>query len=132
MRHRGRWAWRRWRSPSSIGPGRCPASSGASRVIGLQPCSPMAPQRRARMARGAPAKARNVNEITPSTDAQQRQVSRVVIIGTGLIGASIGCALSAAGYAHLRDHKISHARSPLAWAPAQSILPCPSTWPWSW
>ena len=37
--------------------------------------------------------------------------SRVVIIGTGLIGASIGCALSAAGcQVHLRDHKISHAR----------------------
>ena len=34
-----------------------------------------------------------------------------MIIGAGLIGASIGCALSAAGYAvHLRDHKISHAR----------------------
>jgi prephenate dehydrogenase len=34
-----------------------------------------------------------------------------VIIGAGLIGASIGCALSAAGYqVHLRDHKISHAR----------------------
>jgi prephenate dehydrogenase len=34
-----------------------------------------------------------------------------VIIGAGLIGASIGCALSAADYAvHLRDHKISHAR----------------------
>ena len=34
-----------------------------------------------------------------------------MIIGTGLIGTSIGCALSAAGYAvHLRDHKISHAR----------------------
>jgi prephenate dehydrogenase len=35
----------------------------------------------------------------------------VVIIGAGLIGASIGCALSTAGYAvHLRDHKISHAK----------------------
>ena len=35
----------------------------------------------------------------------------VVVIGTGLIGASIGCALTAAGYqVHLRDHKISHAR----------------------
>jgi prephenate dehydrogenase len=34
-----------------------------------------------------------------------------VIIGTGLIGASIGCALSAAGYqVHLRDRQISHAR----------------------
>jgi prephenate dehydrogenase len=34
-----------------------------------------------------------------------------VVIGTGLIGASIGCALTAAGYrVHLRDHKISHAR----------------------
>lgn len=52
-----------------------------------------------------------MNETTAPTDAQQRQVSRVVIIGTGLIGASTGCALSAAGYAvHLRDHKISHAR----------------------
>jgi prephenate dehydrogenase len=38
-------------------------------------------------------------------------VSRVMIIGAGLIGASIGCALTAAGYAvHLRDHKISHAK----------------------
>jgi prephenate dehydrogenase len=34
-----------------------------------------------------------------------------VVIGTGLIGASIGCAMTAAGYrVHLRDHKISHAR----------------------
>lgn len=34
-----------------------------------------------------------------------------VIIGTGLIGASIGCALSAAGYTvHLRDRQLSHAR----------------------
>ena len=34
-----------------------------------------------------------------------------VVIGTGLIGASIGCALTSAGYrVHLRDHKISHAR----------------------
>jgi len=33
------------------------------------------------------------------------------VIGTGLIGASVGCALTAAGYrVHLRDHKISHAR----------------------
>ncbi|HEX3205537.1 MAG TPA: prephenate dehydrogenase, partial [Propionibacteriaceae bacterium] len=52
-----------------------------------------------------------MNDTTPPTAAEQRQVSRVVIIGAGLIGASIGCALSAAGYAvHLRDHKISHAR----------------------
>ena len=43
--------------------------------------------------------------------AKQSPSSRVVIIGAGLIGASIGCALSAAGYAvHLRDHKISHSR----------------------
>jgi prephenate dehydrogenase len=54
-------------------------------------------------------------EARPSTRSgrtvEQRPVSRVVIIGTGLIGTSIGCALSAAGYAvHLRDHKISHAR----------------------
>jgi prephenate dehydrogenase len=34
-----------------------------------------------------------------------------VIIGTGLIGASIGCALTQVGYrVHLRDHTISHAR----------------------
>ncbi len=34
-----------------------------------------------------------------------------VIIGTGLIGASIGCALTAGGYrVHLRDHQLSHAR----------------------
>jgi prephenate dehydrogenase len=54
-------------------------------------------------------------EARPSTSSgrmvEQRRVSRAVIIGTGLIGTSIGCALSAAGYAvHLRDHKISHAR----------------------
>lgn len=35
----------------------------------------------------------------------------VVVIGTGLVGASIGCALSSAGVpVHLRDHKLSHAR----------------------
>jgi prephenate dehydrogenase len=52
-----------------------------------------------------------VNKTTPPPGDRQAQPSRVVIIGTGLIGASIGCALSAAGYAvHLRDHKISHAR----------------------
>jgi len=34
-----------------------------------------------------------------------------VIVGTGLIGASIGCALTAAGYrVHLRDNQVSHAR----------------------
>jgi prephenate dehydrogenase len=54
-------------------------------------------------------------EARPSTSSggmvEQRPISRVVIIGTGLIGTSIGCDLSAAGYAvHLRDHKISHAR----------------------
>ena len=54
-------------------------------------------------------------EAHPSTSsgrrAEQRRISRVVIIGAGLIGTSIGCALSAAGYpVHLRDHKISHAR----------------------
>jgi prephenate dehydrogenase len=51
-----------------------------------------------------------VNDTTSARGAEQGSVSRVVIIGAGLIGASIGCALSAAGYAvHLRDHKISHA-----------------------
>lgn len=34
-----------------------------------------------------------------------------IIIGTGLVGASLGCALSAAGWqVHLRDRTISHAR----------------------
>jgi prephenate dehydrogenase len=34
-----------------------------------------------------------------------------VVVGTGLVGASIGCALVTAGYAvHLRDSKLSHAR----------------------
>ncbi len=34
-----------------------------------------------------------------------------VVIGAGLIGASIGCAMVASGYrVHLRDHKVSHAR----------------------
>jgi prephenate dehydrogenase len=52
-----------------------------------------------------------VNEIIPPTGADNGRFSRVVIIGAGLIGASIGCALSTAGYTvHLRDHKISHAR----------------------
>ena len=52
-----------------------------------------------------------MNQITAPTGVDTRRISRVVIIGAGLIGASIGCALSTAGYAvHLRDHKISHAR----------------------
>jgi prephenate dehydrogenase len=52
-----------------------------------------------------------VNATSPPTDVGARQLSCAVIIGTGLIGTSVGCALSAAGYAvHLRDHKISHAR----------------------
>ncbi|MET0693872.1 MAG: prephenate dehydrogenase/arogenate dehydrogenase family protein, partial [Propionibacteriaceae bacterium] len=35
----------------------------------------------------------------------------VVVIGAGLVGASIGCALTAAGQSvHLRDAKLSHAR----------------------
>jgi prephenate dehydrogenase len=52
-----------------------------------------------------------VSQAKPPTGAEQRSGSRVVIIGAGLIGASVGCALSAAGYTvHLRDHKISHAR----------------------
>jgi prephenate dehydrogenase len=34
-----------------------------------------------------------------------------VVIGAGLIGASVGCALTGAGWrVHLRDHKLSHAR----------------------
>ena len=34
-----------------------------------------------------------------------------VVVGTGLIGASIGCALTAAGYqVHLEDRQSSHAR----------------------
>ena len=34
-----------------------------------------------------------------------------VVVGTGLIGASVGCALTAAGYAvHLQDRQSSHAR----------------------
>ena len=49
--------------------------------------------------------------MTETNPAEQPRIRRIVIIGAGLIGASIGCALSAAGYAvHLRDHKISHAR----------------------
>jgi prephenate dehydrogenase len=52
-----------------------------------------------------------VSDARPQTGVGQRPTSRVVIIGAGLIGASIGCALSAANYqVHLRDHKISHAR----------------------
>ena len=52
-----------------------------------------------------------MNKAAQATGARQSPISRVVVIGAGLIGASIGCALSAAGYAvHLRDHKISHAR----------------------
>jgi prephenate dehydrogenase len=52
-----------------------------------------------------------VNEITPPAGADTHGIGRTVIIGAGLIGASIGCALSTVGYpVHLRDHKISHAR----------------------
>jgi prephenate dehydrogenase len=52
-----------------------------------------------------------VIKTTSRSGAGQPKTDRVVIIGAGLIGTSIGCALSAAGYAvHLRDHKISHAR----------------------
>jgi len=48
---------------------------------------------------------------TPTGAEEQGRINRVVIIGTGLIGTSMGCALSNAGYVvHLRDHKISHAR----------------------
>ena len=51
-----------------------------------------------------------MSQTKPPTHVETRPVS-CVIIGAGLIGTSIGCALSAAGYAvHLRDHKISHAR----------------------
>jgi prephenate dehydrogenase len=36
--------------------------------------------------------------------------SVAVVVGAGLIGASVGCALSAAGYAvHLQDRQVSHA-----------------------
>src|SRR4029077_20442458 len=77
------------------GPGECPASSGESRVIDFPPCSPTDPSQ--------PPSTMRMTEQSP--------ISRVVIIGAGLIGTSIGCALSTAGYAvHLRDHKISHAR----------------------
>jgi prephenate dehydrogenase len=52
-----------------------------------------------------------VSDAKPQAGVAERPTSRVVIIGAGLIGASIGCALSATGYqVHLRDHKISHAR----------------------
>ncbi len=54
---------------------------------------------------GAAAAARAADTVTPTPPPV------AVVIGTGLIGASIGCALSASGYrVHLRDHKISHAR----------------------
>ena len=43
--------------------------------------------------------------------APERGVPRVVVIGVGLIGASIGSALTAQGWpVHLRDAKSSHAR----------------------
>jgi len=51
-----------------------------------------------------------VKKAEPTSGAEQRRIT-CVVIGAGLIGTSIGCALSAAGYVvHLRDHKISHAR----------------------
>lgn len=46
-----------------------------------------------------------------STPAASLEPARVVIVGAGLIGASIGCALTARGrLVHLCDAKLSHAR----------------------
>jgi prephenate dehydrogenase len=43
--------------------------------------------------------------------AESAPAAAVVVIGAGLIGASIGCALTVSGRkVHLRDAKISHAR----------------------
>ncbi|SER54006.1 prephenate dehydrogenase [Propionibacterium cyclohexanicum] len=46
----------------------------------------------------------------PASERQYAELDPVVVIGTGLVGASIGCALSAAGIqVHLRDRYRSHA-----------------------
>lgn len=49
--------------------------------------------------------------MTTSTSAPSADPPVVVVIGAGLVGASVGCALTAAGWqVHLRDSRISHAR----------------------
>jgi prephenate dehydrogenase len=48
---------------------------------------------------------------TPRVLAADGLPTVAVVIGAGLIGASVGCALTEAGCrVHLRDHKLSHAR----------------------
>jgi pyruvate/2-oxoglutarate dehydrogenase complex dihydrolipoamide dehydrogenase (E3) component len=62
-----------------------------------------------------------VSQAQTHTGAEEQgRINRVVIIGTGLIGASMGCALSNAGYVvYLRDHKISMPEWPLVWVPGR-------------
>jgi prephenate dehydrogenase len=49
--------------------------------------------------------------VSEPSAAESIPAPAVVVIGAGLIGASIGCALTASGRkVHLRDAKISHAR----------------------
>lgn len=63
-----------------------------------------------------PLSARSTASTSPtapagSTDPEETSLGPVLIIGTGLVGASVGCALTAAGEeVHLRDKVQSHAR----------------------
>lgn len=52
-----------------------------------------------------------MSEAAPEDSLESESLGPVVIIGAGLVGASIGCALTAAGEAvHLRDSVSSHVR----------------------
>ena len=103
-------AWTRSRWPSWTAPGRCPASSAGSPATGWPRCcgrdrcrtdpGPEAPPRgssgrsRARDRARARRRSEPVDRI-----GRARTARRVVVVGAGLIGASIGCALTAAGLA---------------------------------
>jgi prephenate dehydrogenase len=67
--------------------------------------------------------------VSTSEEPEPRPGShrRVLIIGTGLIGASIGCALTAAGWpVHLRDRQSSHARVAESLGAGTTAAPVPT------
>ena len=125
---RASWARPRSRWRSSIAPARCPGSSAGSTgswLTGLladgpdvepappdpgpeaPPAVPPAevPRDRAR------AHGRVSTGLPDRPTPAPWRAARVVVIGVGLIGASIGCALTQRGWpVHLRDAKSSHAR----------------------
>ena len=97
---------RKFRRITRRAAGRAAARRGRDRRTGPRGGTPSSRQTASRA-----AAARTDGDSSQPDPEVTRRAARAVVIGTGLIGASIGCALTAAGYrVHLRDRKTSHAR----------------------